>query len=920
MIFLCAAFVEAETEVQLEVKISWGHRTPSVTPFYVKLMGQGTTLSDPTGQEFESGDGFRDGAYETRAGGGDVDGVELTMRYPETPVRTIEKLHPLWGSLIAQSDPDTVRRLRSDPAYRLDARKMTVQMNAEGTKGFTVTVDQLVVNGVFWVPSLDVYLATGDRPVSFVDHQKELAPWKGKRILEQVHRETEATYEQYASRWEDMGNPKYVHPAQPAPGHIVCLTWDSAIHKFGIDRGAGVWNDYGNPDRFRFWFDFGDLAAGIAQSWKGQRLVDGFPVVITVVEKDSVRYEVEQFAYPLNGPPSERRGDIPMVLLQKVKLTELSGERRSVSITLNHTRKLSPEADLVMDRQGGRISVVDTVGKRALFTVEDVTGSAALSPAVDVEGGMRRVGVTITVELRANESQELVVKLPSPVVDSDGRAILAALDYEAARTATLKFWGDYEASGARFHVPEKAVNELFRANLWHALRLPRRHGGEGASVRIDLPYSNFAYTQTGIPWPVNQSIYVDYMIYDLRGYHNVAAEELGAILRDNLEPNGHIKGYANWLVYTPSTLYAVGKNYLLSHDRPAFERLLPPSLRVMDWCLGQVREARDRSGSARGLVHGPLNDGTGVGYWAFNQAYAFAGLDLFGKALQRYGHPRAAECLAAARDFQRSVNRAFGAAAMRSPLVQLRDHTWIPYVPCEATRFGRLLDQWYPTDVDTGAVHLLRLKAIPADGDLAESLLNDHEDNLYLHGWGMANEPVYNPQGTAYLLRDDPKAVIRTFYSMMACAFSHSVYEAVEHRWSHGQYFCPPSTDGAWSELYRNMLVQELDDDTLFLFAATPRKWLEHGKEIEIERAPTYYGKLSARLESQAEKGKILAEIEMPRAGRPKALVIRFRHPRGSPMRSVEVNGRTFENFDARKEWIPIEKPTARHYSIVATY
>jgi len=920
MIFVCAAFLGAETEDQITVRISWGHGSASASRFYLGLVSNGVTISDVTGRELEADDGFRQGAWETHAGRGDIDQVEFILRYPKSPVKDIEKPHPIWASLISQSDDDTARRLRSDPAYRLDSRKLTLQMNAEGTKGFTVTVDQLLQNRAFWVPSLDIYLTAGDQPVPLTDHQGQLMPWKGERILDQIHQEPEATYEQYKDRWEDMGNPAYVHPFQPHPGHIVCLTWDSAIPKFGIDRGAGVWNDYGNPDRFRFWFYFGDLASGIARSWKGQRLTDGFPVVVTVFEKDSIRYEVEQFAYPLSGSPRERRGDIPMVLLQKVKLTELSRERRSVPVTLNHARRLPPETDVVMNREGGRVFVEDTARKMTLFTVGGVKGPATFARAVDFEGGMKRVALTITAELTPNKSREFVVKLPSPKVGPGGRAILAALDYESARVATLKFWADYEAKGAKFRVPEKAVNELFRANLWHALRLPRRHGGPGASVRIDLPYSNFAYTQTGIPWPVNHSVYVDYMIYDLRGYHGIAAEELRAILRDNLEPNGHIKGYANWLVYTPSTLYAVAKNYLLSQDRGAFEQLLASSLQVMDWCFGQVREAENRSGTARGLVHGPLNDGTGSGYWAFNQAYMFAGLDLFGKALQRFGHPRAAECLAAARDFQRSVNRGFCAAAVRSPLVQLRDHTWIPYVPCEATRFGRLLGQWYPTDVDTGAVHLLRLKAVPADGELAESLLNDHEDNLYLHGWGMANEPVYNPQGTAYLLRDDPKAVIRTFYSMMACAFSHSVYEAVEHRWSHGQYFCPPSTDGAWAELYRNMLVQELDDDTLFLFAATPRNWLEHGKEIEIERAPTYYGKLSARLESRAENGKILAEIEMPRASQPKTLLIRFRHPRGSLMRSVGVNGRSCKNFDARKEWIRIENPTARHYSIVAGY
>ena len=130
----------------------------------------------------------------------------------------------------------------------------------------------------------------------------------------------------------------------------------------------------------------------------------------------------------------------------------------------------------------------------------------------------------------------------------------------------------------------------------------------------------------------------------------------------------------------------------------------------------------------------------------------------------------------------------------------MSDGTWIPYVPCEATTPRRRFDQWYPTDVDTGALHLSRLAALDPRGPLTTYLLHDHEDNLFLHGWGMANEPVYNQHATAYLLRDDVPPAIRAFYSMLACAFSHSVLEPVEHRWGWGQYFGPPSTDGAWFE------------------------------------------------------------------------------------------------------------------------
>ena len=461
---------------------------------------------------------------------------------------------------------------------------------------------------------------------------------------------------------------------------------------------------------------------------------------------------------------------------------------------------------------------------------------------------------------------------------------------------------------------------MFGANLWHALRLPRRHSGNEERARIDLPYSNFAYDQHGTPWPINQAVYVDYMIYGLRGYNDIATEELLTMYRNNQQANGRVAGYANWGVYTPSMIYVTAKNYRLSGDRDQFERLLPDTLEALDWCLGQIRSARGSQNQAAALIGSPLNDLTGQGVWAFTQAYVYAALEMLGKALEEIGHSRAKECLEAAVTFRESVRQAFAAAAVRSPLVPLRDHTWSPYVPCEAMSSGRLFEQWYPADVDTGATHLLRLGALSADGALAEYLLNDHEDNLYLNGWGMANEPVYNPQATAYLLRDEPKAVIRAFYSYMACAFSHSMLEPVEHRWGWGQYFGPPSTDGAWFELYRHMLIHELDDNTLLLLQATPRKWLEDGKRIEVERAPTYYGELSMNVESKAASGQLTAQIEMPERRRPDQLLVRFRHPEEKPIQSVRVNGQEWASYDVQKEWIVIPEPHQKRYTVIAHY
>ncbi len=917
------AAVAAQQTAKLQVRMSWGYKSVSHTPFYVKLLPtSGVEISSASGTSLEHGEGLKDGAWQTVAGGGDTDGVAFTVSYPQKPPARRQNVEHLWNYLISQSAAGTARRLSQDAAFWIDPARFTVQMNAEATEGFTVAVEQLLEHPAMWIPALDVYLTTSRDPISFSDDQNELNSWKGQRILQQIRSGPEATYQEFASRWADTGNPEYEHPRLPKPGHIVGLTWDSAIPKFGIDRRAGVWNDYGNPDHFRFWFSFGSIGEGLRQLWKNQSLTDGLPVITTEFEKQGVRYQVEQFAYPLNGPPPERRGDIPMVLLQKITATNLGDQAKTISVTMNHERKLSPYLqDRITSEVKPGVTIFEDAGyHQVLFAVQGVRQRVEWSGIETNKRNEARIEATVFLNLPARASHSFIVKLPSPMVAPENLNTLLKIDYDSARSATLNFWSDMIARGAQFQVPEKAVNELFRASLWHAMMLPRRHGGTGENVQIDLPYSNFAYQQTGTPWPINQAVYVDYMLYGLRGYPQIATEELRAMYRNNQEIDGRIDGNANWGAYTPGMLYAVAQNFLLFRDRKMLDEVLPDSLKALDWCLEQMQKASEVKGPYRRLFSAPLNDGTGNGVWAFNQAYMYAGLEGFGEVLKMIGNPRADAALAAAQSLRHAIENGFGHASMLSPLVQLRDHTWTPYVPSDVLTPRRLLEQWYPADVDTGTVHLLRLGALPAGGRFADDLLNDQEDNLYYKEWGMTDEPVYDPQATAYLLRDDPKAVIRDFYSMMACAFSHTVFEPLEHRWGHQEYFGPPSTDGSWFNIYRHMLINQLPDGALILAEATPRKWLTDGNTIEIRQAPTQFGQISFTITSQAASGKLLATIMMPERSRPATLLIRFRHPEAKPMRSVTVNGKAWSDFDTAKEWVRIRRPDQPRYEVVAQY
>jgi len=200
----------------LLVEITWGHRSAQVQSFNVKLAGRELALVDTRLTQGEATDVLQDGVARTSAGAGDVDRLSCTLLFAPKTVEPITNAHSIWKHLWKHGDAGAAQRLQADPAYRPDSRKLTVQLDEAGTRGFSLTVDQLLTQKTFWLPELDVFVSAGEPSVSFAAHQQALEARRGQRVLDRVAREPEATYAQYTARWEDMGSPAYHNPARPS--------------------------------------------------------------------------------------------------------------------------------------------------------------------------------------------------------------------------------------------------------------------------------------------------------------------------------------------------------------------------------------------------------------------------------------------------------------------------------------------------------------------------------------------------------------------------------------------------------------------------------------------------------------------------------------------------------------------------------
>jgi hypothetical protein len=64
---------------------------------------------------------------------------------------------------------------------------------------------------------------------------------------------------------------------------------------------------------------------------------------------------------------------------------------------------------------------------------------------------------------------------------------------------------------------------------------------------------------------------------------------------------------------------------------------------------------------------------------------------------------------------------------------------------------------------------------------------------------------------------------------------------------------------------------------------------------------------------------KITATVQIPHRDPPESVIVRLRHPRSAPIKSVMVNGKEWSVFDRARETIEITRPVGT-VTVVARY
>jgi hypothetical protein len=467
----------------------------------------------------------------------------------------------------------------------------------------------------------------------------------------------------------------------------------------------------------------------------------------------------------------------------------------------------------------------------------------------------------LTAELKEDESAELIVFTKPAERTPEGPPARLDDRYAIEQFVCHKIWAGFLASGCRFEVPERAVNDA-----WKALIVGQYATAVGDRMHYSAgnAYDHLYEAECG---DAVRSLL-------LFGHTDTARKMVGPLLDFNRQVTRfHVAGHK---------LQMLAHYYWVTRDRD----YLRDSRAKWEPVVEFVRTSRktDNGLLPKDRYAGDINE---LVYSLNSNAACWRGLRDMAAVLDDLGEKdTAAAWRKDAAEFRKAildaVTKSQDKAAKFIPVSLLANER--PHDPLTDTRTGSYYDLIIPYVLGSGVF---------GPGDEREGWVIDY---LRKHGgiaMGMirsmpqqgefARQPGVNVlYGLRYnltlLTRGDRDHALVGFYGHLAQGMTRDTFVGGEgSRFLHGDrhgrsFYLPPNTasNATFLTTLRYLLIQDwdLDDDgkpeTLRLCDAIPPRWLDDKTEITVGRAPSAFGEVSFRVDSRLSDGEVRVTVQAP--------------------------------------------------------
>ncbi|MHC1766329.1 MAG: hypothetical protein AB9869_18860 [Verrucomicrobiia bacterium] len=593
------------------------------------------------------------------------------------------------------------------------------------------------------------------------------------------------------------------------------------------------------------------------------------PVVGYTWESGSIRYQLELFSAEL---PALGRSNL--VQFARLSMTN-TGAAPAEGVIAAAIRGSAAEFRLGQPRPGTKPDTAFLMRDSALWRdgklIYSFSPGAEMYAVPDVryQGGYRAEDHSITDraetglavyqrKLESGESFAAEFKMPRvPVEAPEKVAAIHAAGYDARRAETTEFWkellGKFE-----FRIPEKRVNESYRAALVHLILATRDSGGKRQGS--GLPYDDLFLND-----------YMDMLLaYQTAGLSELSAPNVDWLLRKQ-HPSGmfidvHNRGNDDIVTSHGQGLFALAYPVVMNRDLD-YGRKVYPAIRKGAQLIVNDHKTNNAYGLIRASI--PYDAPMLTGYHTCHNLFALAALRTSIRAARFLGENADADVWTAAEGtYRQAILKAIDEVDRKEGYIRSGLYDWTAgRVQGNGPPNDFPNQDWennllvYPTELlSADDPRLARTLATIRARKYREGVMT-YRNGMHIHQYVTLN------QAQQYRAIGDQKhALLDLYHVLLHNGSTHEGFENLVIPWSNRtpEPGCPPPH--AWAAaktalFIRNMMVCEygghagLEEQNrdLYLFSLISPAWIEPGKEVAIVKASTEMGQVSSAIRFTAD-------------------------------------------------------------------
>ncbi|HTO02343.1 MAG TPA: hypothetical protein VL069_01515, partial [Opitutus sp.] len=801
----------------------------------------------------------------------------------------------------------------------------TIVTIGSGTDGFSFFVRDVINTFPIFLPNRGVSVSMADDTRSYQEIAAGLSRRHTLTKLQQIDAEAETDFESSSRVTRDQRAPTWLG-----------LGRDSRLFKITHALvGNGLEQDVIRITRGSTAMPLPELRSKLAvysyAEGRGQSVIvdvqryleDGaLPILHKVNRDDDVHYHTTSFVSLETSPlrSDTVRGTHFLVADLDNAGNTLTSEQKALAARFKNENPDTEEVVLHLQVEATNTSDVPRYAyfkaprpgavwnDRSTYTFDAKTGFAQFSDdrvfCVSYLDGRPMPQEEMAVLLQPGEKATFHSRLPHQPIPQSRAAALAAQSFERRYAECRDYWRAKLVAAGRINVPEKRVNEMLQAGLLHLDLVT--YGAE--------PNGTLA-PSIGVYSPIGTESAPIILYYASVGLHDMARRSVMYFLEKQY-PDGLIQNFSDYMVETGAALWVVGEYHRYTGDDAWIAEVKPKLLKsteyLLNWRERNKLEALRHRGY--GLLDGKVADPNDPYHQFMLNAYGYLGVSRIAEVLRTSDPVQSAALAREAAAWKEDIRDSLAYGMKHSPVVPLGDGSWSRTAPPWTETVGpRALyatgekhfthGTFNAADGLLGPMHLVFCEVLAPDEAVTGELLDYHTE-LFYRGNTAFSQPYYSRHDWVQLKRGMVKPFLETWYmafSGLADRETYTFWEHVHHVSEHKTH------EEAWFLMATRWMLFLEEDQTLKLLAGVPRKWLESGKSISLDRVSTYFGPLSLKVESRLQAHGIEAVVTCDSDRKPATVVLRLPHPDGKHPRVID-GGR----YDPATESVTISPFTGR--------